>query len=244
MNGLFVTGTGTNIGKTVLSGLLLAELRNRGINAVPMKPTQTGCTTSLDSPTLSAPDLDYSLSMASMNPVDSSTYNRMSPYRYQPACSPHLAAEEAKEQIDIAEIVIAARELEKTYSFILAEGAGGILVPVNRCELMIDLMQALNFPVLIAASPGLGTINHTLLSIRTLRSDGLEIAGVVFVENTSSSGGIIEQDNHHTIEQFGKVPVLGTIPYCEQMQTPSPIYENLPHVVSEKVKRIVDQLKL
>jgi len=254
MNGLFITGTDTDIGKTALSALLLAELRRRGTNAAPMKPAQTGCL-KLDakrgwrndsndqrerqtgnlklekkresefqvssfkspvSPALSVPDLDYSLSMAGME-VDPETYKNMAPYTFEPACSPHLAAEMAGTEIDISEIMIAARTLAKQYEFIIAEGAGGIMVPLNRREMMLDLMQALRFPVVVAARPGLGTINHTLLSIRALRSDGLDIAGVVFVASTPAEPGLIEEDNRTTIEQFGKVPILGTIPYCPQL---------------------------
>ncbi|MCF7816849.1 MAG: dethiobiotin synthase [Kiritimatiellales bacterium] len=261
MNGIFVTGTDTGIGKTALSALLLAELRHRGINAVPMKPVQTGCKAEGFNPKaldfrnqesqslkpkaqgLSAPDLDYSLSMASME-VDFGTYRSMAPYRFEPACSPHLAAEMAGTEIEIAEIVIAARTLAAEYGYIVAEGAGGIMVPLNRHETMLDLMQAMKLPILIAARPGLGTINHTLLSIRALRSDGLDIAGVVFVASTPGETGIIEDDNAAAIEQFGKVKILGTIPYCPQLQTTNPDYANLPIPVVAEIEKIVNQLAI
>lgn len=236
MNGLFVTGTDTDIGKTALSGLLLAELRRRGLNAAPMKPAQTGCEDGV-------PDLDYSLSMAQMA-VSAENYTNMSPYRFEPACSPHLAAKMAGTEIEIAEMVIAARTLAAEYEFVIAEGAGGIVVPLNRRETMLDLMQALKYPVLLAARPGLGTINHTLLSIRALRSDGLDIAGIVFVASTNQEPGFIEEDNVTTIEQFGKVPVLGTIPYCAQLADPKPNYNDLPIPVVAEVEKIVNQLAL
>ncbi|HEY5653128.1 MAG TPA: dethiobiotin synthase, partial [Pontiella sp.] len=220
MNGLFITGTDTDIGKTALSALLLAELRRRKINAAPMKPAQTGCNGNI-------PDLDYSLSMASMT-VSKETYKNMSPYHFEPACSPHLAAEMAGTEIEIAEMVIAARELTAEYDFVIAEGAGGVLVPLNRHETMLDLMQALKFPVLLVAQPGLGTINHTLQSIRTMRSDGLNIAGIIFVACTDNRVEFIEDDNISTIEHFGKTTVLGTIPYCPLLKGPHPNYENLP----------------
>jgi dethiobiotin synthase len=234
MNGLFITGTDTGIGKTALSALLLAELRQRNINAAPMKPAQTGCEGAV-------PDLDYSLAMASME-VDGATYKNMSPYTFEPACSPHLAADMAGIEIDIAEMVIAARTLATDYELVIAEGAGGIMVPLNRRETMLDLMQALKLPVLVAARPGLGTINHTLLSIRALRSDGLDIAGVVFVTSTDTEPDFIEEDNVTTIEQFGKIPVLGTIPYCTQLAKPRPRYNDLPIPVVAEVEKIVNQL--
>ena len=249
MNGLFITGTDTDVGKTALSALLLAELRRRGINAAPMKPAQTGCSkaagggsaVTAQSSRLTVPDLDYSLSMASMQ-VDEESYANMAPYRFEPACSPHLAAEMAGCEIDIAEIVIAARTLAADYEFLLAEGAGGCVVPLNRRETMLDLMQALKFPVLLAARPGLGTINHTLLSIRTLRSEGLQIAGIVFVAATRAEFTFIEEDNGTTIEQFGKVPILGTIPHCAQLAGPVPNYDRLPIPVITETEKIVNRL--
>ena len=252
MNGLFITGTDTDIGKTVLSALLLAEIRRRGINAAPMKPVQTGClkqdTGHMDpassiqcSPSLSVPDLDYSLALASMK-VTAEDCTCMSPYRFEPACSPHLAAELAGEEIEIGQIMIAARALEARYDLILAEGAGGILVPLNPRETMLDLMHALKFPVLLAARPGLGTINHTLLSLRALRSDGLDIAGVVFAAATDTEPGFIEKDNAAVIERFGKVPVLGAIPYCRNLAAPSPGFAELPEAVVKAVAEIADRL--
>ncbi|VGO22059.1 dethiobiotin synthase [Pontiella sulfatireligans] len=263
MKGLFITGTDTDIGKTALSALLLAELRKRGINAAPMKPMQTGCKRKPETGNLklekeqadelqvsgfkfqvsplSVPDLDYSLSMAQME-VSPETYQTMAPYQFEPACSPHLAAEMAGTEIDISEMVIAARTLASEYEFVIAEGAGGIIVPLNRRETMLDLMQALKLPIIIAARPGLGTINHTLLTIRTLRSDGLDILGVVFVASTPDEPGIIEDDNAATIEQFGKVPFLGTIPYCAQLQTAKLDYSALPLPLVASVEKIVNQL--
>jgi len=262
MKGLFVTGTDTGVGKTALSALLLAEIRRRKINAAPIKPVQTGCVkpetgnlkleeeqdaefqvSSLTShvSSLSVPDLDYALSMADME-VSDEDYRNMAPYTFEPACSPHLAANLAGTEIDIAEMIIAARTLASDYEFVVAEGAGGIMVPLNRREMMLDLMQALKLPVLIAARPGLGTINHTLLSIRALRSDGLDIAGVVFVASQPAEPGYIEEDNGTTIEQFGKVPILGTIPYCARLAESRTKYTALPIPVVAEVEKIVTQL--
>ncbi len=261
MNGLFVTGTDTDIGKTALSALLLAELRRRNINAAPMKPVQTGCerkpetgnlkleesefqVSSFKSQvSLTVPDLDYSLSMASME-VSEEDYKNMAPYTFEPACSPHLAAEMAGTEIEIAKMVVAERTLASEYEFVIAEGAGGILVPLSPRKTMLDLMQALRLPILLTARPGLGTINHTLLSIRALRSDGLDIAGVVLVASTDAQPGFIEKDNAATIEQFGKVPILGTIPYCPQLADPRPNYSDLPITVVAEIEKIVNQLEV
>jgi dethiobiotin synthetase len=251
MKGLFITGTDTGVGKTVMSALLLAELRRRGINAAPIKPVQTGCGSAAtgsgditpQSSRLAVPDLDYALSMAGLR-VSDEDYRSMTPYAFEPACSPHLAAEMAGGEIDIAEMVIAARTLASEYEFIIAEGAGGIMVPLNRRETMLDLMQALRLPVLIAARPGLGTINHTLLTLRALRSDDLEIAGIVFVANEPGEPGFIDEDNAVTLRQFGKVPILGTIPYCARLAESRPSYSDLPIPVVAEVEKIVNKLAI
>jgi dethiobiotin synthetase len=264
MNGFFITGTDTGVGKTALSALLLVELRRRGINAAPMKPVQTGCKPeglrpeALDfknteeqsqnlkpkvQSLLSAPDLDYSLSMAGMT-VSDDDYKNMAPYRFEPACSPHLAAELAGTEIEIAQIVSAAHALASEYECIIVEGAGGVLVPLNRQELMLDLMVALKLPVVLAARPTLGTINHTLLSLRGLRSAGLDIAGVVFIESEPSGDHLIEEDNASTIEQFGNVPILGKIPYCPALRGQTVDGSFLPVTVAGAIEKIVNKLGL
>ena len=239
MNGFFITGTDTGIGKTALSALLLAELRQRGINAAPMKPVQTGC--AKEDFGLQASDLRFALAMAGMK-ISEADHALMSPYRFEPACSPHLAAELAGTEIEINRIVSAAQELAAEYDSLIVEGAGGILVPLNRRELMLDLMVKLNLPVIIGARPGLGTINHTLLSLRVLKSEGLNVAGIVFVASQPGEPGLIEEDNAVTIEQFGGAPMLGTIPYCPQLQESAPRYADLPVTVAAEVEKIANRL--
>ena len=237
MNGFFITGTDTGVGKTALSALLLAELRRRGINAAPMKPVQTGVRDQ------ESGDLDYSLSMAGMT-IQEEIRSLMSPYRFEPACSPHLAAELTGTEIKVSAIVNAAQKLASEYDRLIIEGAGGVLVPLNRYETMLDLMKALSLPVILAARPGLGTINHTLLSIRALKAAGLDIAGIVFIASEEGEPGLIEEDNAVTIEQLEAVPVLGTIPFCPQLRKASPVYSSLPVPVVAEVEKIVNKLLL
>lgn len=241
MNGFFITGTDTDIGKTALSALLLTELRRRGVNAAPMKPAQTGCELRVQSSEFRVPDLDYSISMAKMS-VSEHHYELMSPFRFEPACSPHLAAELAGIEIEIDPILTAAKELAAKYEQLIIEGAGGILVPINRHKTMLDLMKALGLPILLAARPGLGTINHTLLSIHALRDAGLDIAGIVLIETQPTESGFIETDNISTIEQFGNVPILGKIPYCQHLQNKTPLFTDLPIPVVSEIEKIVTQL--
>jgi dethiobiotin synthetase len=125
--------------------------------------------------------------------------------------SPHLAAELCGTRISVSSLVRLAREAGESRSWLI-EGAGGVLVPLNQNELMIDLMVALRLPVLIVASSQLGTINHTLLTLEALRSRSIAIAGVLL-------NGVRNMENRRAIETFGDVRVVGEMPLFTAPQT-------------------------
>lgn len=205
MRGVFVTGTDTGVGKTFVAGALLGALRRCGCDAVPMKPVQTGCRGRRGA--LCAPDLDYCLAAAGLRP-SSEEKALMAPYRFRPACSPHLAASLAGTGIRVARILAAARRLAAAHGFLVVEGAGGVLVPLGGGVCMGDLMQRLGLPVLLVARPGLGTINHTLLSLEALRQRGLCVAGVIFNHACPDRADVIARDNVETVERLGRVRVM------------------------------------
>jgi dethiobiotin synthetase len=212
MNGTsyFVTGTDTDVGKTIVTSALLLGLQQAGLTCMPMKPVQTGCT--FHDGETHAPDLDLCLSL-----LKKEEHEEMCAYRYLPACSPHLAAQQAGGEIVMAEIVRCYKKLSETYTPIIVEGAGGVFVPLNEQHTMRDLMVQLELPVILTARTGLGTINHTLLSIEALRKADLTVAGVVFTDTHPVDWTNIEEDNMEIIENRGRVPVLGHIPYFEHM---------------------------
>jgi len=213
--GIFITGTDTGVGKTVVSAILLSSLRNTGIDAVPMKPVQTGCIKSRGS--LVAPDLEFVLRFTGLTP-SKTIKNLMNPFRFKPACSPHLAAVMAGKAISFKEILRSFTILSKKHDAIIVEGAGGILTPITGSRTMLDLMKTLTLPVILVARPGLGTINHTLLSIRELRRAGLEVKGVIFNQTEPGRPGFIEKDNFRTITALGKVRILGFIPFNRNLK--------------------------
>ena len=214
--GIFVTGTDTGIGKTVVAATLLSLLRRDGIDAVPMKPVQTGCEKRGNK--LIAPDIEFALRVAGLDPVNGDEMEMMCPYRFEPACSPHLAAERAGRTIETGHILDCYRELAGRHKMIVVEGAGGVMVPVAGNVLMIDLMTRLGLPVILVARPGLGTINHTLLSLRALNHAGLNVLGVIFNETSTGSHGYIEQDNFETIRRLGNTNVLGHMPFIKNIE--------------------------
>jgi dethiobiotin synthase len=188
VRGVFVTGTDTGVGKTVLSAALM--LRFPGSRY--WKPIQTG------------PDDDTSEVLRLSESARSAAYHHG--VRLPDPVSPHLAAQRAGTRIDPAFHVASMKDSPagKDESWIV-EGAGGALVPVNESDLMIHLMERFGLPVLIAARSTLGTINHTLLTIEALRARRLAIAGVVML-------GEPDTDNRAAIEHYGAVPVLGEMP--------------------------------
>jgi dethiobiotin synthetase len=212
--GVFITGTDTDAGKTIAAAAVLVWMRACGIDAVPMKPVQTGGV--MQGGTMQSPDLTFCLRMAELRP-DREELQDMVPFIYEPACSPHLAAAKTGWEISFDRILEAFRSLLRRHERVVVEGAGGVLAPVSGNQTMIDLMTMLGLPVILAARPGLGTINHTLLSIREIERSGLTLHGIIFCETTRAGWGEIEQNNVETIGRMGKARVLGRIPYMPEL---------------------------
>lgn len=204
--GLFITGTDTDVGKTIVTAGILRHLRREGIDAVSMKPVQTGA------PGTVAPDLEVHLRAAALSPNEDEM-KLMAPYCYEPACSPHLAARMAAQYPELTHIEKCAGTLLDNHDALLVEGAGGVYAPLDESNTMLDMMKALAFPVLLVAHRGLGTINHSLLSIHALRDAGLEVLGIVFNETQQVAEDFIRKDNPGAVSQFGGIEVLGNIDF-------------------------------
>jgi len=215
MNGVFITGTDTGVGKTIVSAALLCALKSAGVDAVYMKPVQTGC--QRRGKKLIAPDLELVYSLAGIRPSEKER-ELMAPYRYRRACSPHLAAALEGQKIVISRVIKSFAALKRCHEFIIVEGAGGILTPLSQKSSMLDLMKALALPVIVVARPRLGTINHTLLTLRELRRAKLKITGVVINYALKASKTFIEKDNRAMIEKLGRAPVIAELPYLAQVR--------------------------
>jgi dethiobiotin synthetase len=206
MRGLFVTGTGTGVGKTIVSAALLASMRAAGEPVRAYKPVLTG----LDEPPGEwPPDHELLALAAGMDPEE------VAPLRYGPAVSPHLAAQLAGEGIDPAALAACARataqpdrvETSVRQPTVVVEGVGGLLVPLTDSYTVRDLAVELALPVTIVASPGLGTINHTLLTIESARMVGLEVRAVVLTPWPSRPLAM-EASNRETIARLGAAEVV------------------------------------
>ncbi|MGD8281776.1 MAG: dethiobiotin synthase [Gemmatimonadota bacterium] len=187
---LFVTGTDTDVGKTVVSATLTL-----GLDAYYWKPIQAGLTPSTDT--------------ADVRKWTGLPAERFLPetYRLREPMSPHAAAEIEGIEIDVDRIL--ATELP-TDRPVVVEGAGGLMVPMNRDTLMVDLISELGLPVVLVARTSLGTLNHTLLSVSELRRRSIPLLGVVL-------NGEEHESNRKAIEAYGEVRVLGRVPPLEAL---------------------------
>lgn len=214
--GCFITATGTDAGKTIVTAALLHAMRRRGINAVAAKPIQTGCVRTGEGP-LAVPDVDVYRKAATDLDYAALPEEDICPYRFESACSPHLAAEMAGRSCDIPTILDAVGRLVEPFDMILVEGAGGVLVPISEEHSMLDLIRQLGLPVLVVVENQLGCINHARMTLRTLRSEGIEVLGVVMNQSMpcDESSRFILVDNPGTIARQEKCEILAELPYVE-----------------------------
>ena len=206
--GLFVTGTGTEVGKTVVTAALARRARRLELDCIALKPVQTGARRMGDGWILPDCDVYRAAGQAMTGPV-----HEEFAYVFEPACSPHLAAEMAGRTIDLDPIVRFVETFRDRHDCVLVEGVGGIAVPLNEKQTVLDLMKALALPVLLVADNRLGGLNHALLSIEAIRAAGLDVSGVILTNTTpvTDENRFIREDNRRTIERFGGVAVLTEI---------------------------------
>ncbi len=233
---LFITGTGTGIGKTFVTALLARILADQGVSAGVQKWVSTGDSSQADDLAFIAGYVPSLANHATGIKALESVYCLAFP------SSPHLAAEKEGVHISTERIKTAFHEMKRHFQVLMAEGAGGLMVPLSRDTLIIDLVAELKIPAVVVAASGLGTINHTLLSIEALKNRDIPCAGIVlnsqgYAEGTVDKEGIelehpdIVRDNARVIEEFSGVPVLGTIRrvalFHDALGDGETIYQNL-----------------
>ncbi|MEW6221024.1 MAG: dethiobiotin synthase [Thermodesulfobacteriota bacterium] len=205
MRGLVVTGTDTGVGKTFVACLLVRFLRAQGWEAGYLKLVSTGAPRS--------EDLAFALAAAGLA-QDPALERTLAPYSFPLPASPHLAAEQAGATIEPARLHAALAAAGRLFPFLVAEGAGGCLVPLTRDLLLADFLAETGLPALVVARTGLGTINHSLLTVEALRRRQVPILGLVFSDGPSAPDALLAEDNPRTVAAFAQVPVLGRLPPC------------------------------
>ncbi len=205
----FVAGTDTGVGKTLVSGLFVRFLREMGQRVTYQKWVTTGDRDF-------SGDAEWVKDFAAID-VDPGRGSLHAPLCYSFPASPHLAAEMDGEEPDLVLVMDAFATLSAQPGWLVVEGAGGLMVPLSRRLLLIDFVKDSGLPVVLVCRSGLGTINHTLLSVEALRSRAIPVAGLVF--NTLSPGPEeIARDNVEVIAELSKVPVLGRLPLISDIE--------------------------
>ena len=204
--GLFVTATDTAVGKTVVAGAIADWFRRRRKRVGVLKPVATGCVHRREG--LVSEDAEFLAHCAEARfPLDV-----ICPNRYAEPLAPAVAAERAKVPVDWEAVARSTRMIAAGSDVMIVEGVGGVMVPIDPLHTVLDFARAIELPAVVVARPGLGTINHTLLTIAALRAAGVKIAGVVINRYQPDGAGIAEETNPRMIEKWGKVPVLCVVP--------------------------------
>lgn len=208
MAGLFIAGTDTGVGKTVVTAGIAAYLRDKGMNCGVMKPVESGCLSG-------AKDSDsYYLKRMSGCSDDLDLINT---YGFEPPLAPGVAAAEEGITIEFDAIAEGLHRLELIHPWVLVEGAGGLLVPLSEDKTLVDLIAFLGLPVLLVGRLGLGTINHTLLSLSYLESCRIPVVGVV-LNSLTAKHDPSARFNPHTLSQFSSVPHWGTLEVIHRLK--------------------------
>ena len=227
-HGIFIVGTDTGIGKTVVTAGLAFALKERGVSVGVMKPIASGCRCIGNA--LVSDDAVFIMEAAE-NQFPALT----NPIRLRESLAPSVAAEIEEQEIDIQKVLFAFWELKKNYDYVIVEGIGGLLVPLCNRYFVADLIKSLHLSTLIVGRISLGTINHTLLTIEALRARGIEIAGVILNGLHTDSASLAELTNPKVIEQLGNIPLLGVLPHVEMLHVEKCTFGNLKDIFKKSI---------
>lgn len=214
---IFVTATDTDIGKTVIASAIALGIMGRGINCGVMKPVQCAGNDASVLKTIS--QAEDSLEV-------------INPFFFRRPLSPHLAAGLEGQRISIRKIMRCYQMLIERHEFLVVEGAGGLLVPVSEKFLIADMIKELNLEIVIVAKAGLGTINHTLLTIEAAERRGIGVIGVIFNQNSKGPITVCEKDNPLIIHKVSKIRNLGFVPFL-QLRTKKTYLKELRHIAKK-----------
>jgi len=205
----WVVGTDTDVGKTMVTTLLMRNLQKQGLRVTPYKPVQTGEVYDGEQ------SFYYDTAMYEKYSLQKLDLEKLNSYSFKEAASPHFAAQQEGQQIDSQRLLRQIQQLQHTYDVVICEGAGGLYVPLDTYgkTTLLDVIVQSKLPVVVVTRTTLGTINHTLLTLEALKKRDIDVLGIVFNGHTESE---IEQDNIQTILQYHPLP-FASIPKLEDI---------------------------
>jgi len=208
----FITGTDTGVGKTVVTAALMIALQERGDRCLPVKPIQTGTASGHD-------DLAWCLSF-STQPLTDIDRRMLTMYRLPLPASPHLAAAQAGIEFDFQSLEKSVEELSNAWKYLLIEGAGGLLAPVDEQRTMLDLIKIFRATPIVVTHSGLGTLNHTALTLNELERHHMSPAAIVVTDRQpveDATGALIRDDNVQQIRRLAKATPVITVEFHQQL---------------------------
>ncbi|HIE65333.1 MAG: dethiobiotin synthase [Nitrospira sp.] len=207
--GVFIIGTDTGVGKTVVAGAIARILSSEGIDVGVMKPFESGCRQSGEG--LIPGDAAYlKRSARSEDPLQ-----LIAPYPFKEPLAPYAAAMRAKKKIDFSRILKAFDQLQKRHSFLVVEGVGGLMVPLTARKDLLSLVLLLELPVLLVARSGLGTLNHTLLTLGQGWAQGVSFTGLI-LNRTTPKKDLSEESNLEILKERIDLPIMGPLPFLRE----------------------------
>lgn len=209
MKGFFITGTDTGVGKTIIAGALIKVLSHLGVKAGAMKPVETGCVRQGE--ILLPSDGMFLKQMAQMQePI-----TQVSPCCFESPLAPLAASELEKKSISIMAIKKAFYGLYSNYDAVIVEGIGGLMVPIETNYFVVDLAKEIGLPLIVVAKPGLGSVNHIMLTVNYALKEGLQVAGIIINYSLPAENSLAEETNPPLLKQICPSPLIGIFPYLK-----------------------------
>ena len=221
INGFFITGTDTDVGKTHVSVALVEQLKQKGYKTGVMKPISAGCER-----TAQGLRNDDAIQLMQSSNV-ALNYDTVNPYAFEPAIAPHIAANEVDVEISLDVIMENYNRICSQSDWVIVEGAGGWLVPLDDHRTMGDLASAIGLPVIVVVGMRLGCLSHALLTINAIKASGLTLAG--WIANRPTPEMSRYKENLATLKEMINAPMLGEMPY-------------LPHAPAEERSKFIKLL--
>ena len=231
--GFFVTGTDTGVGKTILTVALLKLMKTFGLKVCGMKPVESGCVR--ENEELIPSDGEFIKTAGQLE----EPLSTISPCRFEHPLAPLAASRLEGVLVDLEKIQTTYTHLSSQYDALIVEGVGGLLVPVTENYSVLDLAKDFGLPVIVVARTGLGTLNHTMLTVNYALKEGLTVAGVIMNESLPPANTLAERTNEEILMKISPVPLFGVFPYLNKLDGSTIEQAAEKHIDTKALRKLV-----